>query len=181
MFSQIHATLELTGINIRLRGVLRSDQQKVFEGLSHPEIIKYYGVSYTTFEDTAKQMDWYEKNLVEETGLVWVIEHASTNEFMGIFGLYHIDTKNRNAEIGYWLFPQFQGKGYASQTLQLVLSFASTALNLHRIYADVETENSASARLVARNNFNLEGTKVDCEFKNNRFISLQQWAILFDN
>lgn len=181
MTSHFTSVPKLTGLNVCLRPVLRSDQQKVFEGLSHPEIIKYYGVSYTTFEDTAKQMDWYEKNLVEETGLVWVIEHASTNEFMGIFGLYHIDTKNRNAEIGYWLFPQFQGKGYASQTLQLVLSFGSTALNLHRIYADVETENKASSSLLMRNGFTLEGIRRDCEFKNGRFISLEQWALLFDN
>ncbi|MCU0441000.1 MAG: GNAT family N-acetyltransferase [Bacteroidia bacterium] len=171
----------LHGQSVVLRAVTRSDQQKVFEGLSHPDVIKYYGVSYTTFEETAKQMDWYEKNLAEQTGLVWVIEHAKTNAFMGIFGIYHIDAKNRNAEIGYWLFPVFQGKGYASETLQLVITYASKALNLHRIYADVETENRASASLLLRNGFTLEGIKQDCEYKNGRFISLEQWAILFDN
>lgn len=51
-------TPALAGKLVRLRQVLPADQQKVFEGLSNPIVIKHYGVSYTTFEATTKQMDW---------------------------------------------------------------------------------------------------------------------------
>lgn len=97
-----------------------------------------------------------------------------------VFGLYHILLEHKNAEIGYWLFPEFQGKGFANEALQLVLHFCKNELKLHRIYADVETDNNASNKLLYRNGFLLEGIKQDCEFKNGKFISLQMWAILLN-
>lgn len=41
-----------------LRKILSTDQQQIFEGLS--DVIKYYGVSYSTFEETNVQMEWYD-------------------------------------------------------------------------------------------------------------------------
>lgn len=35
-----------------LRQFVESDLENVFNGLSHPDIIKYYGVSYLTLEAT---------------------------------------------------------------------------------------------------------------------------------
>lgn len=47
-----------------LKNIESSDQEHVFKGLSNPEVIKYYGISFDSFEKTQKQMDWF-KNLVE--------------------------------------------------------------------------------------------------------------------
>ena len=38
-----------------LRQFVDTDLENVFKGLSHPEIIKYYGVSYQTLEATKAQ------------------------------------------------------------------------------------------------------------------------------
>jgi ribosomal-protein-alanine N-acetyltransferase len=35
-----------------LRRIGPADKPRVFEGLSHPEVIRYYGVSYGTLEET---------------------------------------------------------------------------------------------------------------------------------
>ena len=51
-----------------LQQILAEDQQFIFEGLSHPGIIPFYGVRYNSFEDTKEQMDWYEKSYKEGTG-----------------------------------------------------------------------------------------------------------------
>ena len=42
-----------------LRQFVESDIENVYKGLSDPEIIKYYGVSYKTLEDTEKQMQFF--------------------------------------------------------------------------------------------------------------------------
>ena len=47
-----------------LRQIRQDDIQNIFKGLSHPEVIAYYGVSYKSLEETQEQIDWY-KNLEE--------------------------------------------------------------------------------------------------------------------
>jgi ribosomal-protein-alanine N-acetyltransferase len=39
-----------------LRQFIDSDLENVFKGLSHPEIIKYYGISFDTIDATKEQM-----------------------------------------------------------------------------------------------------------------------------
>jgi ribosomal-protein-alanine N-acetyltransferase len=38
---------------------LPEDQQFIFKGLSHPDVIPFYGVRYESFEAAKAQMDWY--------------------------------------------------------------------------------------------------------------------------
>ena len=47
----------LTTVRFLLQQVLPEDQQFVFEGLSHPDIIRFYGVRFDSFEAAGKQMD----------------------------------------------------------------------------------------------------------------------------
>ena len=42
-----------------LRQFIVSDLEGVFKGLSHPNIIKYYGISYDSLEATKEQMNWF--------------------------------------------------------------------------------------------------------------------------
>lgn len=42
-----------------LRQFVASDIENVFKGLSHPDIIKYYGVSFDTLEATKEQMAFF--------------------------------------------------------------------------------------------------------------------------
>ena len=60
--------------------------------------------------------------------------------------------------------------------IPLVCEYAFKTLKIHRIEALVETENKASKRLLARLNFNFEGTLVDYEIKNGAYISLDSYA-----
>lgn len=162
---------------IVLRAVTRADQQKVFEGLSNPEIIKYFGISYKTFEDTAKQIDWYEKSQSEQTGQAWAI--ILNDLFVGIIGMYNLNWQHLNAEIGYWVFPQYWKQGITSEAMQTVLIHARNDLKLHRVFADVEPENIASLALLKKCGFAHEGTKRECERKEGVYINLETWSILF--
>jgi len=64
---------ELQTNNYWLKEIQRADQPFVYEGLSHPEVIRYYGVWYETLEATAGQMDFYERVWKEQTGCFWKI------------------------------------------------------------------------------------------------------------
>jgi ribosomal-protein-alanine N-acetyltransferase len=167
----------LVNDTITLRPVRDSDQQKVFEGFSHPQVTKYFDITYPTFESTVVQMEWYKTNREKQIGYAWVVENEE-QDFMGIFSLYQINKQHKRCELGYWLFPQYWQKGYASLAIQALLTFASENLKLHRIAAEIEPENTDSLKLLAKLGFEREAMLKDFEFKNGQFNSLEIWAKL---
>ncbi len=51
-----------------LRQFLEADLENVFKGLSHPDVIKHYGVSYSTLEETKQQMKFFADLETNKTG-----------------------------------------------------------------------------------------------------------------
>ena len=162
------------------RKINENDQAFIFRGLSDPEVIRYYGIYYTTYEETKIQMDWYAENESSGIGDYFLICSKPDFEEIGVCGLYHISSQYRKAEIGYWLIPNFQGKGYMTEVLQTLLPYWQKKFNLHRIEAEIEPPNVASKKLLLKNGFELEGRKKDAEIKNGEFISLDFYARILD-
>jgi len=164
-----------------LRPFENSDLDKVFEGLSNPEVIRYYGVSFDSLEATKSQMEWFEN--LEKTGTgVWrAMRLKNEDSFLGAIGLNNLSQEHRKAEIGFWLLPRYWGKGYISEALECVLEDAFYRLNLHRIEAFVETGNLNSKKALEKFQFELEGTMKDYEIKNGTFISVSVYAKFKNN
>lgn len=161
-----------------LRPLGPADLEHVFAGLSHPDVIRHYGVSYATLEATQEQMDWYASIERAGTGLWRAIRVNEGNTFLGAIGLNNIVRDHRKGEIGFWLMPEHQGKGYISEALPVILAHGFTHMGLHRIAAEVETENQASAKVLRKHGFVHEGTLRDREWKHGRWISLEVFAKL---
>ena len=83
-----------------LRQFIKSDLENVFKGLSDPEIIKYYGVSYQTLEDTKAQMKFFADLEKEETGIWWAICSLDNNIFYGAGGLNSLNKELKKGEKG---------------------------------------------------------------------------------
>jgi [ribosomal protein S5]-alanine N-acetyltransferase len=163
---------------ISLREIKRSDQGYIFNGLSNPEVIRYYGVSFVTYEATREQMDWYESLVAKGEGRWWAIVDPKNETFFGAIGLNHLQKIHRKAEIGYWLLPQYWGKGIIKEVIPFIIEYGFRNFGLHRIEALVETGNTGSAKILTQAGFNYEGTMVDCEIKNGNFISLEIYSKL---
>lgn len=154
------------------------DLENVFAGLSHPEVIRHYGVSFATLEATQEQMDWYASIEREGNGQWRAICAKEDGAFLGAIGLNNIVQQHRRGEIGFWLMPEHQGKGYISEALPVIIEHGFSALGLHRITAEVETDNAASAKVLVKGGFVHEGTLRECEWKDGRTISLDVFAKL---
>lgn len=63
----------------------------------------------------------------------------------------------RSATLGYWVDPEYQGKGYATQAVQGILWAAFEGLDLHRVQAAVMPKNTPSIRVVQKAGFVCEG------------------------
>jgi [ribosomal protein S5]-alanine N-acetyltransferase len=160
-----------------LRQFKESDLENVFQGLSHPEVIKYYGVHFKTLEETRKQLEWFAELENDETGIWWAVCSADNSIFYGAVGLYYMNSLLKKAELGFWLMPEFWGKGIITESVLLVIDYGFKKMHLKRIEAEVETENSMSIRVMNKLQFVHEGTKKDCEIKNGNFISLDIYAL----
>jgi ribosomal-protein-alanine N-acetyltransferase len=165
-------------MGIRLEAITPADIAHIHRGLSHPEVIRYYAVRFMTLEATQEQMNWYSTIEHEGTGKWWAIRWEENGDFLGAIGLNNIHPVHKRCELGYWLLPEHWGKGIVREALGRVLDHAFNTLGLHRVMAEVETENAASARVLSKNGFRHEGTLRECEWKDGGWVSLDVYAKL---
>lgn len=168
----------LSSSRFLLQEILPQDQPFIFEGLSHPEVIPYYGVHYKTLEETRVQMVYYGQLQWSGKGAWWKIVDRNTTQKIGAIGFNNYNAEHRKCEIGYWLLPQYWHKGIMAEVLPAVIRYLIDEKKVHRIEALIEVENAASIRVVARAGFTRDGLLRDYEFKNNRFISLYLYSLL---
>ncbi len=163
-----------------LRQFVDSDLANVYKGLSDPEIIKYYGVSYKTLEDTKVQMQFFEDLFRQGTGIWWAVCSIDNKTFYGAGGLNSLSKEHKKAEIGFWLLTDFWGQGIMTEAMPIICSYGFNDLGLHRIEGFVETNNKKCKNAMNKLNFQHEGTMRDCEIKNGKFISLDIYAKIND-
>lgn len=85
-----------------------------------------------------------------KTNFWWAIHLKENNQFIGEAGLNLSLTKYKSGDVFYALHPDFWGKGYATEAVETILHFSFVDLDLHRVTAEVATENEASIKLLER-------------------------------
>jgi ribosomal-protein-alanine N-acetyltransferase len=168
----------LTTERLLLREIIPPDIQSIFEGLSNPDVIKYYGVSFKTLEATQEQMDWYANMIKDDTGRCWAICSKDNNTFYGVITLPFWKKEHRSIELGYWLMPQYWKQGLATEAAKEVIDYAFKEMKVHRIFAESEDDNPGSIATLKKLGFVYEGTRKECEIKEGRFINLDMYALL---
>lgn len=161
-----------------LRQFNEGDLDNIFQGLSHPQVIKYYGINFKSREETREQIKWFKDLEKSGTGIWWAIISNDTETFCGAIGFNNLSREHRKAEIGFWLLPPYWGKGIIYEAGTEVLLHAFGHLSLHRIEGLVEAENSNSAKALKKLGFEKEGRMKDYEIKNGKFISVDIFARL---
>jgi RimJ/RimL family protein N-acetyltransferase len=89
----------------------------------------------------------------------YAVEHRADGVLIGDIGV-RLHDNLMQAEIGYAFAPSYQGKGYATEAVRCMLNrlFGS---GIHRVSAECDARNTASARLLARLGFRREGHRVE--------------------
>lgn len=90
------------------------------------------------------------------------------------------DVAHRSAEIGYWLGEKFWGRGIATEALKAVTEYAFANYDLCRLYAHVFEWNPASARVLEKAGYQLEGRLKKSVTKNGHTIDQLMYAVVRD-
>lgn len=161
--------------NLHLRGFIDSDLALVYKGLSDPEVIKYYGVSYKTLEDTLEQMEFFRNLESNATGRWWAVTDINTGKFFGAVGFNNYNRKTGTAELGFWLLPEFQGCGIMSEALKMAEKHGFGILGIKTIEAYVETENEPSKKLLEKHQYAWDENNYITEVMDNRTVLLMKY------
>ena len=149
---------ELSSPRLRLREVRANDAPALFAIHSHPQVMRYWSYpAWTELAQAEQKIADIQRQRREEDILIWAIADATSDLLIGSSAVFYLNLEQGRAEIGYSLHPDWQGRGLASEALQLVLGYAFDNLGLRRIEADIDPRNLPSCRLVERLGFVREG------------------------
>lgn len=96
-------------------------------------------------------------------------------EAVGCISLERI-SKGHKAEMGYWLGRQHWGKGIMTEAVKAMTKLGFNKYKLKRIQAHVFISNKASARVLEKTGFKLEGLLKKAVKKNNKILDAYIFA-----
>lgn len=104
---------------------------------------------------------------------------ATASEAIGVIGFnLQEDIHRRSAEIGYWLGEPFWNRGIATLAVGAAAKYAFANLDIVRLYSTVFAWNPASARVLEKNGFKLEGRLIKNVFKDGKTVDSLLYALV---
>lgn len=144
--------------DLQLRPSNPTDAEGMLAMLSDPESMKYWSDQPISDLDAAMEvLDQDLKSDAQGNSMCWAITFKGQDKMIGKCILFQFSRDNHRAEIGYILNRKYWRQGLTYQALGAVIDFAFNTLNLHRIEADIDTENLASIGLLEKLGFEREG------------------------
>lgn len=113
----------------------------------------------------------------EERDIVYMIEKGKS--ICGLIGFHFSDRANHRTEIGYWLLPEYRGKGLVTRAVHHLCLLAFFEKGFNRIQIRCAVGNAASNAIPQRLGFKLEGTERDGELLiNGEYTDINVYSIL---
>ena len=163
-----------------LRPVTVSDADSILSYRSDSITNKYQGWIPNNIDDVHDFIqnrvspDFNEKG----TWFQLVIILINNDVLIGDIGLHFFDPDNKQVELGCTLGKEYQGCGYATESLISVIDFLFGKLDKHRIIASVDPGNTSSIKLVEGLGFRKEAHFKESIFSNGTWIDDMIYAIL---
>ena len=109
------------------------------------------------------------KDIYEVKQLRLLIETV-TKKPVGFIDLFDFDFKNKRAGVGILVKDESdRGKGFASESLKLLVDYSFRHLGMHQLYCNISESNHESIRLFSNQGFKKIGLKQDWNCNNGVF------------
>lgn len=164
-----------------LSPLTEADAEALSAYRSDPAVARYQGWEAPYNVDQARELIAASQAIgAEETG-AWRqvgIRLAQTGELLGDCAFYLLKEDRNQAEIGVTLAGQYQGCGYAFEALHCLVGHLFSDLGLHRVRANIDPDNHASAAVLRRLGFRHEGRWQESLWFKGRYAGEDWYAIL---
>jgi RimJ/RimL family protein N-acetyltransferase/predicted enzyme related to lactoylglutathione lyase len=143
---------------LHLRPLRDGDAAPLFALFSDPRVVRFLSRPAWSAIESARQRIAEDKAATASSSYLRLgIELAATGTLIGECSLFNLHPESRRAEIGYALAFDRHGCGYMNEALGALLEHGFGQLQLHRVEADVDPRNEASAQVLQRLGFSKEG------------------------
>ncbi len=151
-----------------LRQLVANDEQDVFELRTNAEVNKYIDRPISRADQNGRAfIDRISKGVNSKTLVFWVISLKGNSKLIGTICLWNFSSDKTTAEVGYELRPDCVRKGIMNEALVAVLDFGFNVAQFKSIEAFTHKDNLGSKKLLNKNGFEEDKTRVDDDNVNN--------------
>ena len=164
--------------NLLLRRPTQNDADELVDLKNNKKASKLLGGNtyIYTHERISKWIDYHNQN---EEEVLFVVLDELLGHLIGHVGLYKIDQIAKKSEYGILLADDnSRGKGYGTMCTKTMLNYAFDTLCLHKVYAEVISENNVSEAMFKKCGFKIDGILRDDNFKNGKYYDVLAMSIL---
>jgi len=163
--------MQLSGQRIKLSPFDETDKNLFIEISMCPKMMEHVYEAFT-YEDAvaafaAKSQPW---TMESDGWLSLGISEIETGQKLGSIGLKIVNHEAKIAEIGYMIKQDAQGKGFASEALNLIKDYALNGLKLNKLTAICSVQNIGSFKLLEKLGFVREGCLQQNSLISNKYV-----------
>jgi len=136
-----------------LRPFNRGDVDAVFSYRSRPDVAEFLFDEPMSHDECAEAVRARAGQVGfsgEGDKILLAVERKDDARLIGEVSLIWRSVADQQAEVGYILHPDGQGRGLATEAGRAMLGFAFEVAGMHRVYARCDARNVASAKVMAR-------------------------------
>ncbi len=182
--------MKISSERLNFRFFTHEDFPLFYSIFSNETVMRYAWIDKISNEDNA--YTFFEgfinagEDVNKDGSYAFAVFSKEGNEFIG-FADIQIHSRNNSGgcgEIGYFLLPEYWGKGFATELANALIEFGFTRLGLHKISARCNSNNFKSEGIMKKVGMTLEGELRKVRFKygswddeKNYGILLEEWKV----
>lgn len=94
---------------------------------------------------------------IGRTNLMMLIISKENGKLIGATGYHNLNWKVPSFEIGYWIHPNYAGRGYVTEAVNALTDFAFSQFDAERVEILCDADNKASAAVAQKAGYHLDG------------------------
>ncbi len=150
--------LSLETERLLLRKIIPSDAPDMYDYAKRPETSRYLlWFPHSSLSATLELIRYLQKEYSAGKFFDLGVIYKPTGKMIGTAGLTSYDEKNRCAELGYVLSPDYWHMGLAAEALEALINFSFCEIGAHRVEARYIEGNENSRRVMEKCGMRFEG------------------------
>lgn len=151
----------LHGENVKLRALEPTDLELIYTWENNPKV---WMVSHTITPFSRFVVRQYLESQHQDIYTIKQLRLVVENQegvAVGLIDLFDFDAKHRRAGLGILIEEKHRGKGYAKESVKLMLEYSYDHLDLHQVFVNIGEHNKVSVDLFQSFGFEKVGVKKD--------------------
>ncbi len=170
---------ELHTPRLLLRRLRMEDAGDIFAYASDPQVTPYLiWETHRSLEDTCEFLTRTLQNYRNGGLPVWAIEHRGHKKVIGTCGFAAIAFAHARGEVGYVIGRPYWRQGFMTEALRAVLAYCFDVLQLNRVEARCDVDNTASWRTMEKAGMKFEGILRQYALVKGSFRDVKCYSIL---